>query len=59
MTAFNLFPLQVNATKQEEIITELKVLEMLQELEETFKPGCATLKAPPVHLGVRPSAQPQ
>lgn len=57
LTAFNLLPRQVNATRLEGV-TEGKVREMLQEFEEIFKPGCGILKGPPVHV-IRPNEEPR
>ncbi|XP_037515313.1 uncharacterized protein K02A2.6-like [Rhipicephalus sanguineus] len=58
LATFNLLPRQVNATQMDCATVEI-VRAMLLELEDIFKPGCGTLKGPPVHVKVRPDAEPR
>lgn len=58
LATFNLLPRQVNAT-QMDTTTEEIVRPMLLEFQGIFKPGCGTLKGPPVHVQIRHNAQPR
>ncbi|XP_037507514.1 uncharacterized protein LOC119383455 [Rhipicephalus sanguineus] len=58
LATFNLLPRQVNATQMDCATVEI-VRAMLLEFEDIFKPGCGTLKGPPVHVKVRPDAEPR